>query len=98
MVFLILSFFIIFLVRNLAMSLIDNNVLIYRGGGQGKVIFDHQVHASKGFICKDCHITLFDTHKKALFTMDEHFTNKKCFYCHDGKKVFNECIHCHRKL
>ncbi|HOJ43764.1 MAG TPA: cytochrome c3 family protein [Syntrophorhabdaceae bacterium] len=88
----------IFLAINLAISLVDNNMLIYGGGGQGKVIFDHQLHASKGITCKDCHLTLFDTHKKALFTMDEHFTDKKCFNCHDGKKTFNECNQCHRKF
>jgi len=98
MLFIILAISFVFLASNLAISLMDNNVLVYWGGGQGKVIFDHQIHASKGFICKDCHLTLFNTCKKALFTMDEHFTDKKCFFCHEGKKAFNECVQCHRKL
>ena len=42
-----------------AISLIDNNVLIYGGGGQGKVIFDHQTHVSYGITCKDCHFKPF---------------------------------------
>jgi len=42
-------------------------VLQYRGGGQGKVVFDHQLHASKGRRCNDCH-TVFSGTEKQLFT------------------------------
>ncbi|MCX8023381.1 MAG: cytochrome c3 family protein [Syntrophorhabdaceae bacterium] len=89
---------VIFLAEGALLSLIGQETLIYGGGGQGKVIFDHKTHISSGFTCKECHSSLFDTHKKALFTMDEHFTDKKCFYCHDGKKTFNGCNLCHRKF
>lgn len=72
--------------------------LLYGGAGQGKVIFDGQLHASKGMVCKDCHSDIFATQKKALITMDDHFSEKACFTCHNGEKVFNECEACHRKF
>ena len=78
-------------------------VLSYRGGGQGKVVFDHQVHA-KAFTCNDCHKTfsgtgtqLFETHKRGLIDMDDHGRNSKCFACHNGKTAFDDCAQCHRK-
>jgi phosphate transport system substrate-binding protein len=70
--------------------------LIYGGAGQGKVVFDGQVHAAKGMVCQDCHAGLFATRKKALITMDDHGTDTKCFGCHDGKRASNACIDCHR--
>ncbi|BCS53511.1 c(7)-type cytochrome triheme domain-containing protein [Geobacter sp. SVR] len=72
--------------------------LLYGGAGQGKVIFDGRLHASKGLVCADCHSALFNTWKKDLITMDDHFSDKGCFACHNGTKVFNECEQCHRKM
>lgn len=73
-------------------------MLIYGGGGQGKVIFDGQTHASKGFVCNDCHLSLFEMKKKALITLTDHNEAKACFYCHNGKKAFYDCAQCHRKF
>ena len=81
-----------------AFSTDGGKALVYGGGGQGKVVFDGQVHASKGLTCNDCHRTLFQTQKKALITMEDHGTDKACFACHNGKRVFNTCTQCHRKF
>ena len=69
-------------------------VLSYRGGGRGKVVFDHQLHASEGFGCQDCHTDfsgtgkqLFTTRKQALITLADHTAGAKCFACHDGGGV-----------
>jgi phosphate transport system substrate-binding protein len=77
---------------------VQDKVLIYGGAAQGKVIFDHKMHASKGKVCNDCHSAIFETAKKALISMDDHSSDKKCFVCHNGTKVFNECGQCHRKF
>jgi c(7)-type cytochrome triheme protein len=88
----------LFVISGVAMSIGEGKVLIYGGAGQGKVIFDHNTHASKGMVCNNCHAAIFDTHKKALITMEDHSSDKKCFACHNGKKAFNECSQCHRKF
>jgi c(7)-type cytochrome triheme protein len=76
----------------------------YRGGGQGTVTFDHATHASKGFVCMDCHTKfpptgtqLFQTQKRGLFTAADHSSDGKCFACHNGKIAFAICDQCHRK-
>jgi c(7)-type cytochrome triheme protein len=78
--------------------------LRYRGGAAGPVVFDHQLHAAKGFRCDDCHThfpltgkALFFTRKQGLITFADHHTSGKCFACHDGKGVFDDCAQCHRK-
>jgi len=78
--------------------------LMYRGGGQGSVAFDHHLHASRGFVCDDCHKrfaatgnALFATQKKALFSMPDHTSGTKCFACHNGKIAFSTCDQCHRR-
>jgi phosphate transport system substrate-binding protein len=67
-------------------------LILYRGGTQGRVVFDHQTHASKGLRCNDCHTdfartgkALFFTRKQALITFEDHQTATKCFGCHNGK-------------
>ena len=79
--------------------------LSYRGGGQGKVIFDHQLHASKGSRCNDCHTDfsgtgkqLFATRKQGLISQADHKSGAKCFACHDGKSAFDDCARCHYKI
>jgi c(7)-type cytochrome triheme protein len=82
-------------------------LLVYRGGAEGKVVFDHQLHASKGSRCNDCHTDyqgtgkqLFATSKQGLITFADHSTATKCFACHNGKNTkenFDECRDCHRK-
>lgn len=86
-----------FVISGISYSIMDKSI-IYYGAGEGKVVFDHQLHASKGMVCIDCHTKYFETQKKALFRMDDHFSDKKCFGCHNGKNAFNECNQCHRKL
>lgn len=81
----------------------DGGIQVYRGGGQGKVIFDGRVHAAKGFSCRDCHTQfvptgkqLFATQRRGLIAMAAHTTDTQCFACHDGKRAFNDCDRCHR--
>jgi len=76
----------------------SDKALLYGGAGQGKVIFDGRMHASQGYVCKDCHGDLFQTKKEALITMDDHGKAVACFACHDGAKAFNDCGKCHRKF
>jgi thiosulfate reductase cytochrome b subunit len=76
----------------------SDKALLYGGAGQGRVIFDGRLHASRGLVCKDCHSDIFETKKKALITMDDHFRPVACFTCHDGSMVFNDCEKCHRKF
>ncbi|QOX80492.1 substrate-binding domain-containing protein [Trichlorobacter lovleyi] len=75
-----------------------DKALLYGGAGQGRVIFDGRLHASKGMVCNDCHSAIFETQKKALITMQNHFEDKACFVCHNGKRAFNDCNSCHRKF
>jgi len=68
------------------------HAIIYRGGQAGRVIFDHQVHASGGIRCYDCHtdyagtrVQLFSTRKQGLITEEDHEAGVKCFVCHNGR-------------
>ena len=78
----------------------------YRGGGQGPVSFDHSMHASKGYVCLDCHTRLqstgtqlFQTQKQGLISIADHTSDgdRQCFACHNGKIAFATCDQCHRK-
>jgi len=76
--------------------------IVYRGGEQGRVIYDGQIHVSKGFICKDCHtnyaktgVQLFGTYKKGLISITDHESGTKCFTCHNDKVAFSDCKGCH---
>lgn len=67
-------------------------LILYRGSAQGRVVFDHQTHASKGLRCNDCHTdfdhtgrALFFTRKQGLITFEDHHTATKCFACHNGE-------------
>jgi phosphate transport system substrate-binding protein len=73
-------------------------VLLYGGAGQGKVIFDGRLHASKGYGCKSCHADIFPARKKALISMDDHGNGKACFACHDGTTASFDCQSCHRDV
>ncbi len=77
--------------------------ITYRGGTQGAVIFDHQLHANRGYVCKDCHTAyqatgkqLFQTWKRARISLADHDGDGQCFACHNGKVAGNGCEHCHR--
>lgn len=80
-------------------------MLTYRGGGKGKVVFDHQLHVAKAFTCNDCHrifpptgTQLFQMQKKGFISTSDHGSQEKCFACHDGQLAFNDCNQCHRKV
>ena len=75
----------------------DAELLLYGGAGQGRVVFDGRLHASKGMVCNDCHLGLFATRKLALITLEDHQSGKACFACHDGARAFSDCASCHRK-
>jgi c(7)-type cytochrome triheme protein len=69
------------------------------------VVFDHQLHASEGFRCNDCHTDfagtgkqLFATRKQGLITLADHRAGTKCFACHSGDGASADCDHCHRKI
>ncbi len=79
-------------------SATSGETLLYGGGGQGRVTFDGQLHAAKGYVCDDCHLTLFPTQKKGLISFDDHKTATQCFGCHDGKVAFRKCDGCHRDV
>ena len=77
--------------------------IVYRGGGQGRVVFDGHVHSAKGYTCRDCHTIfaktgrqLFETQKKGLISTIDHENRTKCFTCHNGQTAFYRCEGCHR--
>ena len=75
-----------------------DRVLLYGGGGQGRVVFDARLHRAKGgYVCDDCHRDLFATRKQALIDRAAHGGGKACFACHDGKRAFDDCGGCHRQ-
>ncbi len=81
-----------------ALAVDGTRALTYRGGAQGRVIFDGRTHAAKGLVCASCHSALFDTQKRGLITFSDHGTDKSCFACHDGKQAFDTCDNCHRQV
>lgn len=76
----------------------SGETILYGGGGEGRVTFDGQLHASKGYVCNDCHLTLFQTQKKGLITLADHKTDAACFSCHNGKVASKKCDSCHRDV
>ncbi|PKU26066.1 substrate-binding domain-containing protein [Telmatospirillum siberiense] len=76
----------------------SGETILYGGGGQGRVTFDGQLHASKGYVCNDCHLQLFQTQKKGLITLADHKKDASCFACHNGKAAFKTCDGCHRDV
>ena len=76
----------------------ERKTLRYGGGGQGTVVFDGPQHASKGFTCKDCHLSLFVTAQMARIAFQDHFNGKSCFACHNQVNASRDCGSCHRKF
>ena len=72
-------------------------LLRYGGAGQGPVVFDGRLHASRGLRCNDCHLDLFATGRGALISPADHTGAKACFACHDGQRAFAQCAGCHRQ-
>ncbi len=82
----------------------DPAAFSYRGGGRGTVLFDHHLHASKGYACDDCHGAdketgrqLFQTRKQGLIDRAVHSRDESCFACHNGGVAFDTCDGCHRR-
>ncbi|SRR6266568_19096 len=73
-------------------------MIVYGGAGQGKVVFDGRLHASKGYACKSCHAAIFPTRQKALISIDHHGNGTSCFACHDGTTASFDCQSCHRDV
>ena len=73
-------------------------MIVYGGAGQGKVVFDGRLHASKGYACKSCHADIFPARKKALISIDLHGNGTSCFACHDGTTASFDCQSCHRDV
>jgi c(7)-type cytochrome triheme protein len=76
--------------------------LLYRGGGEGSVVFDHRLHAAKGYCCLDCHTDfagtgkqLFQTRKQGLIDRAVHDRDESCFVCHNNTVASNDCETCH---
>ena len=78
----------------------------FKGGGNGKVVFDGKAHADQGLKCPDCHVKpkLFEMKKgTSKITMAAMNDGKFCGSCHNaGKKAFSvkapdDCAKCHKK-
>jgi len=76
----------------------EGKTIRYGGGGLGAVVFDGRMHVGKGYVCKDCHLQLFTTAKKARVRASDHFSETLCFKCHDNKTAPRDCVTCHRKV
>ena len=76
----------------------ERKTLRYGGGGQGTVVFDGPRHASKGFVCNDCHLSLFETAQRARIAFQDHFRATSCFVCHNQVNASRDCGSCHRKF
>lgn len=68
----------------------------------GKVIFDGNVHPTKGVMCDACHPKIFEQKKGvAQIKLADHDKGEKfCFACHNGKKAWgtkDNCNKCHIK-
>ena len=72
------------------------------------VLFSHELHLTKGAVCKDCHNGKVFLEEKKMganqFTMKDITRGKACGVCHDGVfrmkgvTVFGptrNCAHCH---
>ena len=75
----------------------------FNDGAQGKVVYSHQFHVSKGLKCTDCHTKIFKMAKPtAPMKMADFNAGKECGACHDGTKAFStkdaaNCTKCHQK-
>jgi c(7)-type cytochrome triheme protein len=70
----------------------------YRGGGMGKVVFNHEFHAT-AFGCGECHPKPFLMKRgSAKMTMEAMYSGGLCGKCHDGKMAFaaTDCTKCHK--
>jgi c(7)-type cytochrome triheme protein len=98
--FLIFLFLFSFPVALLAVP--SGKIATWEGGGQGKVTFEGDEHAEKGYSCDSCHPSLFQMKKGAAkITMDSLNKGQFCGACHNGKAAFStgdprKCHECHK--
>lgn len=67
------------------------------------VVFNHQIHLQKGFICDNCHPEIFSKMREKAeaddnFTMESFRQAKYCGACHNGRQAFSSdtyCTRCH---
>jgi c(7)-type cytochrome triheme protein len=74
----------------------------FSDGAQGKVVYSHQFHLSKGLKCTDCHTKIFKMAKPTAFKMADINNGQYCGACHNGTKAFSakeatNCSKCHKK-
>ena len=85
-----------------AFAVMAGQVVEYKGGGAGKVVFDGTTHANKGLACTDCHPSPFQMKKGSTeIKMESVSRHKSCGACHDGTKAFKaedkkNCAKCHQ--
>lgn len=85
-----------------AFAVMTGQVVEYKGGGAGKVVFDGTTHANKGLACTDCHPSPFQMKKGSTeIKMEAVSRHKSCGACHDGTKAFKaedkkNCAKCHQ--
>lgn len=80
-------------------------VVVYEGGGAGKVVFDAPRHAAKGLVCADCHESkglspaLFSMQRGGNeITMRKIELGRSCGHCHEvSMRNTLTCDTCHRK-
>ena len=92
---------VVFLASN-AFAVMAGKIVEYKGGGEGKVVFDGTTHANKGLGCADCHPSPFQMKKGSTeIKMASVNRHKACGACHDGTRAFKaeekkNCGKCHQ--
>ena len=78
-------------------------IITWEDGAQGRVKFEGDEHAEKGYKCEACHPSLFQMKKaSAKITMAALDKGQFCGHCHNGKTAFatdnpEKCHVCHKK-
>jgi c(7)-type cytochrome triheme protein len=85
-----------------AFAVPPGQVITWDDGSQGRVKFEGDEHAEKGFKCASCHPSLFQKKKgSAKMTMELLNKGQFCGACHNGKVAFStsdtkKCHECHK--
>lgn len=85
-----------------SMALPPGQKMEFTKSPMGKVVFDGNLHPTKGIMCDGCHPAIFEQKKGvAQIKMADHEAGKKfCFACHNGTKAWpskDNCNKCHVK-
>lgn len=81
----------------------SGDIVSWKDGGAGRVVFEGKEHAEEGYICKDCHPGLFEMRKgSAKITMEALNKGRFCGACHNGSITFKtddpkKCHECHKQ-